>query len=50
MTPLLRHSCSVGLVKVLSSPSFVSVLFGSRNGAESWAGWMGEAAVQLHGR
>lgn len=47
-SPLLRHSCS-GLVEVLSSSSLVFVLLGSREGANSWEGWMGEAAVQLHG-
>lgn len=39
-TPLLRHSCSVALVKVLSSPSLVSMLLGSRKGAQAGRdGW-----------
>jgi len=48
-TLLLRHSCSVVLVKVFSNISVVSMLLGSRKTASSWAGWVGEAAVQLHG-
>lgn len=47
--PLLRHGSLVALVKLLSIPSLVSMPFGLRKAAKSWAGWMEDAAVQLHG-